>query len=321
MSVLAKHLISDGWRRTSSVLTWLVIALLWPLHHASVLADESEAVQASDTIVLGRVSNNPRKHYAALDALGNYLVQHSDDFVRHETRLAKDNHEMIELLRAGKIDLVSETAFSAIQYERLADAEILLRQWKGGQASYKTVFFARKDSDIQRLQDLAGHLIAFEDSGSTSGYFVPKATIANLGMPLKFAEKPRGTTDVGYLFADSEVNVVAWVARDKVDVGVTSNLHWNDTSRAPLGLKRQLRIFHTTPDIIRSVMIAGPRLNEVQRDSITRTLLSMHESDGGQVALEAFYKTTRFDSLVDDAKDSLDHVRALYDHLGDTPPL
>lgn len=317
---IAKHMISRGWRPTGATLVWLALAFLWPAQNASVLAGDKDEVRDSDTLVLGRVSNNPRKHFAALDALGDYLVQHSDDFVRHETRLAKDNHEMVEFLRAGLIDLVSETAFSAVHYERLAGAEILLRQWKGGQSSYRTVFFARKDSDIQQVEDLAGHLIAFEDSGSTSGYFVPKATIANLGIKLKFADEPRSLADVGYVFADSEVNVAAWVARGKVDAGVMSNLNWDDDSRAPLGLKRELRIFHTTPNVIRSVIIVGARLDQGQRDRITDVLVGMHENDRGRAALKAFYKTSQFDRLVGEAKDSLDHVRSLYDHLGDSPP-
>ncbi|MGI9493808.1 MAG: phosphate/phosphite/phosphonate ABC transporter substrate-binding protein [Geminicoccaceae bacterium] len=270
--------------------------------------------------MLGRVSNNPRKHYAALDALGRYLADNLDDIERHETLLARDNDEMIEFLRSGKVDLVSESAFSAVLYEQAADAKILLRQWKGGMASYRALFFARKDSSILQVEDLAGHLVAFEDSGSTSGYFVPRATIANHGLTLKFADQPRTATDVGYLFADSEVNIVAWVARDKVDVGVTSNVHWDDESRAPSGLKKQLRVFHTTPEIIRSVMIAGPELDERRLAGIVDALLRMHESDEGRLALTAFYKTTRFDRLVGDAKASLDHVRSLFGHLGQVPP-
>ena len=129
----------------------------------------------------------------------------------------------------------------------------------------------------------------------------------------------RNTTDVGYLFADSEVNIVAWVARNKVDVGVTSNIHWDDKSRAPPGLRKDLRIFHTTPEIIRSVMVAGPRLDERRLENIVDLLLGMHESEAGRVALKKFYKTTRFDRLIGDAKASLDHIRTLFVRLGEAP--
>ncbi len=307
--------------RLSQVTPMVLAAMfMWLTPVAHTLADGGRNVETSDTIVLGRVSNNPRKHYAALDALGRYLVEHCDRIERHETVLASDNEEMIDFLRTGKVHLVSESAFSSILYEQAADARIFLRQWKGGRPSYKTLFFARKDGNIQQVEDLAGNLIAFEDAGSTSGYFVPKATIAAHDLTLKAAEELRHVTDVGYLFADSEVNIVAWVARDKVDAGVTSDIHWDDESRAPPGLKRNLRIFHETPDIIRSVMVAGPGLDDDQLEHVSDILLGMHENAAGQDVLKAFYKTSRFDRLIGDAKASLDHVRSLFERSSQAPP-
>lgn len=319
MSIFQYITADDGYLR-KSVLAWFVVASSWPLHGATVHADDIGGVGASDVIVLGRVSNNPRKHYAALDALGRYLAEHSDEIERHETLLAKDNDEMIEFLRTGQVDLVSETVFSALLYEQTADAKILLRQWKGGRPSYKTFFFAHKDSDIQKVEDVAGHLVAFEDSGSTSGYFIPKATLTAHGLTLKFADQPRRVADVGYVFADSEVNIVAWVARRNVDVGVISDVHWEDESRAPLGLKKDLRIFYKTPEIVRSVMVAGPKLSDKRLEDIVDILLGMHATDAGRETLNAFYKTEQFDRLVGDAKSSLDHVRSLFDRLGDAAP-
>jgi phosphonate transport system substrate-binding protein len=226
---------------------------------------------------------------------------------------------MIEFLRQGKVDLVSESAFSAVLYERAVDANILLRQWKGGRASYQTLFFARKHSGIHRIDDLAGKLIAFEDEGSTSGYFVPKATIVDHDIVLKPVDQPRRVNDVGYIFAESEVNVVAWVARGKVDAGVLSDVHWVNESRAPLALKKQLHVFHTTPEIVRSVLIAGPELSGERLDGVVDILLDMSENDDGRAVLKAFYKTDRFDRLVGEAKASLDHIRRLFDRL-EAPP-
>ena len=48
---------------------------------------------------------------------------------------------MIKLLQDGHIDIVSETALSALLFEEEAGAEILLLEWKKGVAAYHTVFF------------------------------------------------------------------------------------------------------------------------------------------------------------------------------------
>ncbi|MGI9436354.1 MAG: phosphate/phosphite/phosphonate ABC transporter substrate-binding protein [Geminicoccaceae bacterium] len=282
----------------------------WPAH----AADAGQNV-TGDTIVLGRVSNNPRKHYAALDALGAYIVKASDAFGHHETVLARDNEQLIAFLQAGMVDLVSETPFSAIVYERLAGATILLRQWKGGRSSYRTHFFTRKDSEIERLEDLVGRLMAFEDPGSTSGFFVPKATIAAQGLSLEAASHAVRDDSVRYLFAESEVNAVVWVARGKADAGAVSDINWQDSSRAPPGLKKSLRLFHTTPAVVRSVMVAGPRLSDKQMSEISAILVKMHEHDEGRATLKDFYKTTKFDKLVGEARVGLDHVRMLFDNI------
>ncbi len=293
-----------------------VLVSIWVGISLPAQADHDEGEAVGETIVLGRVSNNPRKHYAALDALGRYIARQSDIFGRHETLLARDNEELIAFMRAGRIDLVSETPFSALLYEQMAGASILLRQWKDGCSTYRTHFFTRKDADIQELGDLAGRLIAFEDPGSTSGYFVPKATIAAHGMPLESANHAVQDDSVRYLFAESEVNAVAWVARGKADAGVVSDINWNDDSRAPPGLKKELRLFHTTPEIVRSVMVAGPRLSETERQDVTAILLAMHESEEGRAVLGEFYETGKFDRLIGDAKAGLDHVRSLFGSLG-----
>lgn len=315
--------VHDGTRRRcrkrGKWVNWLYGVALLPILIGPAVADDADQAALGGTIKLGRVSNNSEKHYAALDALGRYLVEKSDSFERHQTLLARNNEEMIEFLRQGKVDLVSESAFSAVLYERAVDANILLRQWKGGRASYQTLFFARKHSGIHRIDDLAGKLIAFEDEGSTSGYFVPKATIVDHDIVLKPVDQPRRVNDVGYIFAESEVNVVAWVARGKVDAGVLSDVHWVNESRAPLALKKQLHVFHTTPEIVRSVLIAGPELSGERLDGVVDILLDMSENDDGRAVLKAFYKTDRFDRLVGEAKASLDHIRRLFDRL-EAPP-
>ncbi|MGI9449545.1 MAG: phosphate/phosphite/phosphonate ABC transporter substrate-binding protein [Geminicoccaceae bacterium] len=319
MSILQLLILPSG-RPIQMTSIWLAAAFMWLTPVTPTFSEDGASIEMSDMIVLGRVSNNPRKHYAALDAMGRYLVEHSDRIAQHETILASDNEEMTELLRTGKVHLVSESAFSSMLYERAAGARIFLRQWKGGRPSYKTLFFTRKRGDIRQIGDLAGSLIAFEDAGSTSGYFVPRATIEAHDLTMKSAEEPRSAVDVGYLFADSEVNVVAWVARSKVDAGVISDVHWEDESRAPAGLKRDLRIFHETPDIIRSVMVAGPQVDDERLEHVSEILLGMHEHADGQEVLKNFYKTSRFDRLVGDARASLDHIRSLFDRANAAPP-
>jgi ABC-type phosphate/phosphonate transport system substrate-binding protein len=283
------------------------------------LADGSNENLRSDKIVLGRVAYEDRIDQTALDALGQYLVEMSDDLNRHETLLVQNNHEMIKLLRAGKVDLVPETPFPALMYEATTDAEILARQWQDGHATYRTHFFTRQSSDIQRIDDLAGKRVVFKSPSSTAGCLVPKAAIADHSLLVGFPGDSVDQSDVGLIFSNSEMNTLGWVARGRAHAGAISNIDWADDSVAPAGLKKHLRIFHTTPDIIRAVMLASPRLPEKRKQKIVDILLKMHEGDKGKAVLMKFYSTTHFERLDSDALASLNDVRSLAHKLSMFP--
>ena len=312
----AKPPLEVVWQHGMWLLTILVIGMTCCRAIGATAAGDDETSR-DETLVLGRVSGEPGKHYAAIDALGEYLVTRlkASGIKRHDVLLARNNDEMIQFLRSGKIDVVSETPFSAVLYETAANAEIVLRQWKSGTPSYRTLLVARHDSEIERIEDLAGKVIAFEDPGSTSSYFVPKATIAELGMGIVSADDPAENGAVQYLFAGSEVNVLAWVVRGRADAGAVSSVDWADPKRSPVGLKDELRVFHSSPDILRSVIIVRPRMDPELKQQLVQTLVDMRSTESGREALAAFFKTTQFDMIEGDTLESLDNVRNLFDEL------
>jgi len=151
---------------------------------STIAANNSLAIDDAsdnDSIVLriGKVSSQPRKHYPRFQNMASFLMTHLKEkgVSEIEVLFAKDNEEMIQFLKEEKIDIVSETMFSAILYQEMADVDILLREWRNNVPEYHTVFFTRKDSGITSLSDLRGKILAFEDPGSTSAYFLPTAVL------------------------------------------------------------------------------------------------------------------------------------------------
>ena len=74
--------------------------------------------------------------------------------------------------------------------------------------------------------DLRGQIIAFEDPGSTSGYFLPKLFLSRIGF--KFSEKNGieaqiSPGDVGYVFAHSQKKLVDQVLTKQVAARAFSN--------------------------------------------------------------------------------------------------
>lgn len=314
---LPRCLLTDATHAGQRHIAWLLTALVLICVVASpnATAGHKSTLDRDDGVLtLARVSGSPRKHFPALEALAMYLAPKlsAQGITEFDVVLTASNEEMLELLRKGHVDLVTETAFSALEFELLANARPFLRQWKSGVASYRSLFVVRIDSPINTLDALAGRVVAFEDPGSTSGFYVPWSTLARRALTVVPDEgRPRADA-VRYVFAGNEENVLAWVTRDRVDVGAISSRDWEDPKRAPPGLKKHLRVLHESPPIIRSLLLVREGMPRQLRDRMAEILVNMHEDPEGRPVLQQFFKTARFDRLEGEALADLQFARSLF---------
>lgn len=159
----------------------------------SAVADPASRQTSSDLVqtavrehklVLGRVADDPANTLPRLQEMSGYLegrlahlgISGSDAIV------AVNNNKMIAILRAGEVDMVSETVMSAFLFSDASGAELLMREWKKGIASYRSLLFTQTDGGITGIGDLRGRVIAFEDVGSTSGFLIPPAMLREHGI-------------------------------------------------------------------------------------------------------------------------------------------
>ena len=92
--------------------------------------------------------------------------------------------EMAKLLKSGDVNIYFDSPCPALTAMHRSGAKPFLRRWKNGIASYYTEIFVRKDSGIEKLEDLKGKVIAFEDPYSTSSYFLPKSILTGAGIKM-----------------------------------------------------------------------------------------------------------------------------------------
>lgn len=294
-----------------------VVAPVWPV--------AAPAVQAADGVrlVLGRISQEPRKHYARLKAMADFLALHLADqgVAGVDVVLAGSATKMEEMLRDGTVDILSETPFVALELEASGLVSLLLREWKGGLPEYRTLIVARKDGAVDRLEDLADRRFAFEDPGSTSGYLVPRAALEASGLslvPLMTPRDPVPPGKVGYSFAKGEINVVAWVNRGLADAGALSDLDWESEKDAPAHLKADLKIIYRSPPIIRSVVMVRATMDDALKGRIRDVLTRMHETRAGQETLKLYFKVAKYDALEGVALDGLDTARSIWQQVNGT---
>jgi phosphonate transport system substrate-binding protein len=219
------------------------------------------------------------------------------DDIKGSVVVAENTSRLIELLEQGRVDFYLESPFPTYLVNRTGKGKLLLRRWKGGMSEYRSIIFTSKGSRITRLEDLRNKMIAFEDPGSTSGYFLPKLLL--LEKRFRVTEKPDlsakvSTAEIGYIFAGSEKNVVKLVLEEKVTAGAISNDDYaslDETSKARLSILAESR------SVPRHLVSVRTNLPEAVIKRLKEILLSMDKDEEGQKVLRQTDGTTKFDTL------------------------
>ncbi|WP_144898734.1 phosphate/phosphite/phosphonate ABC transporter substrate-binding protein [Luteimonas cucumeris] len=274
----------------------------------------ARAVDDPHVLVLGRISDDPKAHYEQLKPLLDYVVPRMAGVGIREGRIlmARDARQMASYLRRGRVDWVTETSGTGVALAERANARLLLMTERDGVSHYRTLFFARRDSGLTSLDQLRGRSVAFQNTGSTSAYFVPAAELLERGMGLELLMSPMdkpGDDTVGFVFARSELNIANWVHKRLVDVGVMSNLDWGNPQRMPSSYRGELQVLHRTPEYPRAVEVVRGNLDPRVEARLREVLIQAADDPDARDALLRFFKTTRFLPIDPDSEHALKHLR------------
>jgi phosphonate transport system substrate-binding protein len=206
--------------------------------------------------------------------------------------------QLANLLREKKVDFYMDSPYPTYIINDVYGAgRLLLRRWKSGTAEYQSLIFTKRGSETKRLVDLRGKIIAFEDPGSTSGYFLPKLFLSRMGF--KFSEKSGIEAqvhpgDVGYVFAYSQEKLIDLVLTKQVAAGAFSN---DDYGALDEKKKSDITILAETERLPHHLLSIRTDMPPAFADRLEQILLSMHEDPEGRLILEKTSDTTKFDAL------------------------
>lgn len=266
------------------------------------LKAEAQTKQESSikTLTLGGVFQDPRepveKHFRSLaDYVARKLSPSGE--TKGAVVVAASAAQLMKLLEEQRVDFYLESPYPTYMINRLGAATLLLRRWKGGMAEYRSLIFTAKESGITRLEELRGKIIAFEDPGSTSGYFLPKLFLLKKGFSV--VEKPNleakvAGGEIGYTFAGTEKNVFNLVLQKKVAAGAFSN---DDHGSLEEKSKAAIVILGESGSMPRHLVSVRKDLPESVIKRLKEILISMDQDKVGQKILRQTDNTTKFDTL------------------------
>lgn len=269
---------------------------------------------ADGVLVLGRISDDPRRHYEQLKPLLDYVVPRMRVVGVREGRvlMARDPQQMMSYLRRGKVDWVTETPGTGLLLADRAGARPLLLTERSGVRDYRSVVFARRDSGLTRLSQLRGRSIAFQSPSSTSAYLVPAMNLRALGMPMMLLVSPRdrpAADAVGYVFANTDVNLSAWVHKRLVDAGAFSEVDWESLLASSETFRRDLVLLHVSEPYPRAMELVSSGLEPAVAARLKEVLLAASSDPQAREALASFFQTTGFYEPDADTRARLEQLR------------
>jgi phosphonate transport system substrate-binding protein len=211
--------------------------------------------------------------------------------------VAPNQGQMMKLLEERRVDFYMESTYPTYLINRLGTARLLLRRWKGGLAEYRSVIFTGQESGIARLEDLRGKMIAFEDTGSTSGYFLPKLLLLKKGFSVvekANLEAKVPANEIGYIFAATSDRIAALVLQRRVAAGAFSS---DDYAGLEEKSKKQIAVLGESEPMPRHLVSVRKDLPEPLVKGLKEILLHMDQDEEGQKILRQTDNTTRFDLL------------------------
>ncbi len=284
-------------------------------------ATSAPAAAATRAIVLGDIAEDPGVVIEGTQPLADYMAAQLADFGITEGRvkIAATTDEMADLLEAGEVDLYFDSVYPATLVGDASGGEIILRRWRYGVEVYHTVIFAGADQGIDTLQDLRGHIIAFDNPFSTSGYFLPAVSLLEAELPLvgkSSYEEPVAEDEVGFVFSYHDENTLQWVFSGLVAAGATDDYNYEVLFSEDV--REQLVVLKETAPVPRQVVVVRPNMAPALLEAVKSTLTTAHESEAGQAALEPF-QTSRFDEFPEGIEAAQRRMREMMEQVQGLP--
>lgn len=250
--------------------------------------------QSTNTISIGFVDYDAAKQIKRIQPTIDYIAEKlGDNKTKYEGRVIVVRYldNITDLMKEQKLDLFLDSPFPTAIAAKKSGAVPFLRRWKDGVSQYHSVFIVKNGSSINTINDFKGKTIAFEDSGSTSGYMLPKTYLMQVGFNIS---QSAGKNDINYIFSGDDENTIIWVIEGKADIGAISNLDFEKSTDL---IKEKIKMVGRTENVPRHVLSYRSGLDPVLVEKIKQIFVNMDKDPRGMNISKDFQNTKKYDEL------------------------
>jgi len=173
----------------------------------------------------------------------------------------------VEVLAAGRLDLVWYGGFTSVQAARRARGARRLVM-RSEDAKFTSKFITRKGTGIRSLKDLKGKTFSFGSVSSTSGHLMPRYFLLQAGIiPEKHFSK--------FGFSGAHDATVAWIEAGRVDAGAVNFLVWDKLVKNKKVDTSKVSVFWTTPPYVDYVWMVRGGLEKGLVERISKAFLKL----------------------------------------------
>lgn len=241
----------------------------------------------------------PKEGYAYYKALLNYI---GDRLKMKVNFIEKESYaEVNSLLEKGKIDIAFVCGGPYIDGHDKFGLQLLVAPQVDGKTVYYSYIIVRKDSNINKFEELRGKTFVFVDPISNSGKIYPTYLLKQTGeTPEDFFKE--------YIYSYAHDTSIRAVAQGIVDAGAVDSLIWNYMEKNESPFTKLTRIIKISPAYGIPPVVVRPTLKKDLKDELKQILINMHLNERGKEILEKM-GIDRFVEIDDSDYDSIREIR------------
>ena len=230
--------------------------------------------------------------------LGEYLEQKLG--MKVEFIPVTDYAATVEGLVGKKLDLVWYGGFTFVQARIRSNGQVIPLVQRVEDEQFRSVFIARADSGISKLEDLKGKTVSFGSPSSTSGHLMPRAALqkANIDPDRDFRQ---------VAFSGTHDATIAAVAGGKVQAGALNISVWQKFVDEKKVDTNQVKVFYTTPPFHDYNWTVRADLDAALRTKIRDAFLALDPADPKHKEILDLQRASRF---VPTSKENYDGIEA-----------